>query len=150
MTINAPFFGTSLQILSTFTFPAGFEVTQFADDSDPIDFPSLKIGDGAMGPNGDLVVWSSAAPILMNINIIATSDDDKNLSILAETSRVGRGKLSVPELITASIVYPDGSLATLTGGKIVGAHFVRSATNAGRYKTKAYNFMFENLNGTLY
>jgi hypothetical protein len=150
MTIDIGFFRASLQIQSTFTFPAGFQVTQFADDSDPIDFPSLKIGDGAMGPNGDLAVWSSAAPILMNINIIATSDDDKNLSILAEANRVGKGKFSVQELITASIVYADGALATLTGGKIIGAHFVRSGTNAGRYKTKAYNFMFENLNGTLY
>jgi hypothetical protein len=137
-------FGLSVNIIADSTFPAGLLVTQFADDADPFDTPAIALADKAMGLNGDLVVWSKATPIEITVNVIPGSDDDQNLAILAEANRVGAGKVSAQDNITATAIYPDGSMLTLTNGRILMAPVGSSVASAGRLKTKAYQFTFEN------
>jgi hypothetical protein len=140
-------FGLQVQIVASNTFPAGITLTQFADDSDPLDVPSLQIADKAMGLNGDLIVWSKANPLAATINVIPDSDDDVNLNILFEANRVGRGKVSAQDVITMTIIYPDGSVKTLTQGKPTDFMPARSVASAGRQKTRPYVFAFENAIG---
>lgn len=137
-------FGTQIQLVASNTFPAGITITQFADDADPLDFPSQQIADKAMGLNGDLETWSKATPINMTVNVIDGSDDDINLSILADANRVAKGKLSVRDVITATITYPSGSFVTCINGKLTDAMPGKSIASSGRLKTKAYVFTFEN------
>src|ERR1700753_3783497 len=99
-------FGVSLQIVASSTFPAGFTVTEFADDVDPFDIPSIQIADKAMGVNGDLIIWSKPNPINITVGVIPNSDDDKNLGILLEANRVGRGKISAQDVVTITAIYP--------------------------------------------
>ncbi len=137
-------FGLQVQLIGSVTFPAGINVTQFADDGDPLDLPSIQIADKAMGLNGDLITWAKATPLPMTLNVIAGSENDLNLQVLAENNRVGKGKNSARDVITATVVYPDGRILVLTNGKITDAMFGNSVASAGRLKTKAYIFSFEN------
>lgn len=140
-------FGVVVTLIATATFPVGFPITQFADDSDPLDFASVKIGDVAMGLNGDLINWAKAAPLPMVLNVIPGGIDDINLGILADANRVSQGKVSSFDDIKAVVVYADGRVITLTGGKMTDAMFGNSIASAGRLKTKTYAFMFEAKNG---
>jgi hypothetical protein len=79
-------------------------------------------------------------------SVIPGSEDDINLEILAEANRVGKDKKSAHDKITAVITYPDGSTKTLTNGVITNAPALDSVANAGRKKSKAYAFAFENKN----
>ena len=120
-------------------------MSQFADDGDPIDTPQQQIMDKAMGFNGDLIVFSKANPILATVSVIPDTDDDRNLAVLANANRVGRGKQSARDVVTMTIIYPDGSTKTLSPGVLTDAPMSTSVASAGRLKTKAYAFAFENV-----
>ena len=145
MSNNISGFGTRVVLIASETFPAGIEISQFADDADPIDFPNLTVADKAMGLNGDLVSWNSANPIETTLNVIPGSEDDVNLGILLEANRAGRGKASVQDNITLTRILPDGTQKTLTNGIITEGMPANSVSSAGRQKSKPYMFAFENI-----
>lgn len=136
-------FGIVVSIVASNTFPVGFAVTQFSDDADPLDFASIKIGDVAMGVNGDLIGWSRAVPVPMVLNVIPGSDDDLNLQILAEANRATQGKALAYDIITATVIYPDGTIVLCSTGKITDYNPGKSVSSAGRLKTKSYAFSFQ-------
>ena len=140
-------FGGSITLVASNTFPVGIIITQFADDADAFDLPALRIGESAMGLNGDLVKWSKAIALTLTINVIPNSPDDQNLAILANANRVAQGKLSARDIITATIAYPDGTIKTFTQGLITDSEFGLSVTSAGRMKSKPYSFTFQNFVG---
>ena len=143
-------FGFQINLVASNTFPSGLSITQFADDADPFDTPAIALADKAMGLNGDLIVWSKASPIEVTVNVIPGSDDDTNLGILAEANRVGKGKVSAQDAINLTAIYPaspdnpDGKTLTLVSGRITNGMVGASVASAGRLKTKAYMFTFEN------
>lgn len=138
-------FGIKVNIIASVTFPAGLLVTQFADDADAIDLPSTQIADKAMGVNGDLVTWSKATPLPVTLSVVPNSADDRNLAILFEANRVGQGKQSARDSITLVVVYPDGRTATYIRGAITDGPIGNSVASAGRMKSNAYQFAFENM-----
>jgi hypothetical protein len=138
-------FGIRIQVVASVTFPQGINLTQFADDTDPLDLPSIQIADKAMGINGDLIVWSKANPLIINTGLIPGSDDDRNMSVLFEANRVGKGKSGARDVITMTVIYPDGSTVSLNEGKITDGMPGRSVASAGRIKTSTYSFAFENM-----
>lgn len=144
MTNDISGFGLIVTVIASVTFPAGFQVTQFADDSDPLDMASIQIADKAMGLNGDMVTWARAVPLPAVLAVIPGSEDDVNLSILAEANRVGKGKAAVGDIITMNVLYPDGTTTTLIKGKMTDAMFGKSVASAGRMKSKPYVFAFQN------
>lgn len=143
MTQDISGFGTRIVIQASNTFPSGFSITQAADDADFIDMPSLQLADGAMGLNGNMVTWSKANPIPFTVNVIPGSDDDKNLQVLSSANRAAAGRRPARDVITATVVYPDGTTLRLMRGSIRDAAFGNSIASAGRMKTKAYVFSFE-------
>ena len=138
-------FGFKLNLIASKTFPNGVTVSQFADDADPFDTPAIQYADKAMGLNGDMVTWSAPAPLEITINIIPDSDDDVNLSALAEANRVSKGKNSSRDEITMVGIYPSGKIRTFTGGKLTNGVPADSIASAGRLKTKPYTFAFEQM-----
>lgn len=138
-------FGIRVNLRASVTFPQGITLSQFADDGDPFDSPSQQIMEAAMGLNGDMIVWSKANPIRPVVNVIPGSDDDRNLAVLAEANRVGRGKSSARDIITMTVIYPSGRSLTLTQGVMSDAILADPVASAGRLKTKAYAFAFENM-----
>lgn len=138
-------YGIRLRLVASVTFPAGIDITQFADDADSVDVPSQQIADKAMGVNGDLVVWSKANPINLTINVIPNTEDDRNLAVLLEANRVGRGKRSARDIITATAVYPGGRTITWSNGAITDGIPGNALASSGRMKSKPYLFSFEQL-----
>lgn len=137
-------FNTSVRLLASVSFPTGFDVTEFSDDADPFDLPSMQIADTAMSLNGDLVVWASANPIPLTLNLIPGSDSDRNLDVLFEVNRPGRGKSVFRDVITIVVTYPDSRVLTLINGRLTNGLPANSVSTSGRIKSKTYNFMFEN------
>jgi hypothetical protein len=141
-------FGLRAQVVASQTFPSGISITQFADDADPLDTPSMQIADKAMGVNGDLIVWSKGAAVIVTLSVIPNSDDDKNLAVLFEANRTGKGKRSAKDVVEITAIYADGATTSFTNGAITDGMPSNSGTSAGRLKTKSYSFAFENLNRT--
>lgn len=137
-------FGVSVRIIATNTFPIGLLITQYADDADAIDLPSIDIAGAAMGLNGDKVNWTSANIIPMTLNVITGSQDDQNLALLFEANRAGRNKTSAKDSIIAIVDYPGRKLLTLTGGSCMSFMGGPGVAAEGRFKTNAYVFNFEN------
>jgi len=139
-------FGIRVQVIASETFPSGISITQFADDADPFDAPSMQIRDKAMGVNGDLISWSKANPIPVTLNVVPGGEDDLNLSVLFEANRVGKGKFGARDVISIVALYPDGSVAAFSQGVITDGQPANSTQSSGRLKSKAYAFAFENVN----
>jgi hypothetical protein len=78
----------------------------------------------------------------MVLNVVPGSEDDVALQILANQNRVGQGKTSARDFITATVAYPDGTIVIRTNGKITDSAFGQSVSSAGRLKTKSYAFSF--------
>lgn len=141
---NISGYGLSITVIASKTFPIGFPVSQFADDADPLDVPSLQIGDSAMGLNGDLISWSKANPLVITLNVVPNSLSDINLSILLEANRVGRGKIGAKDNITMNISYPSGNFVSLINGIITDGMPFNAVSSEGRLKSRSYVFTFEN------
>lgn len=140
-------FGAVVTLVASTTYPNALPITQFADDADSIDMPGITIAEVAMGMNGNLVSWNRANPLPLTINVVPGSEDDQNLAVLANANRVAQGKVNALDIITLNVVYPDGRQISFTGGKLVNAQFGNSISNAGRLKSKSYQFMFEKFVG---
>lgn len=143
MTYDISGFGLRINVIADKTFPHGIILSEFADDGDPFDIPSIAYADKAMGLNGDLITWSKATPLDITINLIPDGDDDRNLSALAEANRVSKGKKSAGDTITLVKTDVAGRTTILTGGRLVNAMPGTSVGSAGRKKSKAYTFTFE-------
>jgi len=137
-------FGTIYQIVAHRTFPQGVTISQVADDADPLDVPSVAINEVGMGGNGDLLVWPKANAIILTLAVIPGSPDDDNLAALYDANRVGRGKTSAEDVITLTCIYPNGRTVTFTDGAIIEGPPAIGVSSAGRLKTMAYKFAFEN------
>lgn len=140
---NISVFGIVANITATETFPSGFNVTEFADDADPFDTPEINIADSAMGPNGDLLVWSKPAPINLSINVIPGSQADLNLSALFEANRPTRNRKGARDKVAIVVSYADGRVRVLSDGIIQAGQPLPSGSSSGRLKTRSYRFMFE-------
>jgi hypothetical protein len=140
-------FGSSVSLVASSTFPVGIAITQFADDVDPLDIASVKIADTAMGVNGDLIKWSRAVGKPVSLSVIPGSLDDINLTQIANNNSAAQGKTNASDVITITVVYPDGSIVTFANGFITDAPFGKSIASAGRLKTRTFAFMFQTVNG---
>lgn len=136
-------YGLKVSLKASTTFPSGLTITQFADDADPIDSPAIDVATVTMGLNGDLVAASAATPTVVTLNVIPTTDDDRNLAVLVQANIVGKGRTPARDRITMTVNYPDGRSATLTGGVITNGTPITGVASAGRLKTRAYTFAFE-------
>lgn len=145
---NISGFGLKIVITASTTFPAGMPVTQFADDTDPLDIPAIAVAETGMGLNGDLAVWSRATPIDVTLAVVPNGDDDRNLALLLEANRVAKGKRGARDVITLTAMYPDGRNKVLQQGTVISGMVANSVASAGRYKSRAYSFRFENITGT--
>lgn len=140
--------GISITFKFSQTFPSGFTFTDFADDADPFDMPALIIAATAMNVNGQMVTWSAPTPILPTINAIPGSNGDNNLAIAFEANRASQGKRIAKDIVTIVAVYPDGSTCTLSNGKMISGFPGKSVASAGRLKSKAYAFAFQDISVT--
>lgn len=136
-------FGLRVVLRASNTFPAGITITQFADDADPLDNPVAAVAEAALGLNGDLVSWGSAQPQTLVLNVLPRMEDDRNLEILARANITSKGARPARDVITATVIYPDSRVVTLSQGVILSATLAPGVASAGRIKTRPYTFAFE-------
>lgn len=149
MANNISGFGSIVSLIASNTYPTGIVITQFSDDADAFDMASIKIGDVAMGVNGDLINWTPAVAKPFTLSVIPGSDDDVNLSILASANQAVQGQSSANDAITITVAYPNGNIITFSNGVITDAPFGNSLGGNGRLKTKTFGFMFQAVNGNI-
>lgn len=142
---NISGFGLSAVVTASKTFPNSVIITDFADDSDPLDSPDFVINETGFGLNGDMVVWSKAGGIEVVLNLIPTSEGDTNLDILAEMNRVGKKKTSARDIINIVVTYPDGRVVTCSQGVVVTTTVMPSVAGIGRQKSRPYRYRFERI-----
>lgn len=141
---NISGFGLKVTLIASNTLPVGVLLTQFPDDQDALSFPDAEIGDGAVGVNGDLIVWSKGSAIRCAISAIPDSPTDLQLATLLLVNRVGKNKISARDIFQMAVVQGNNNIGTFTNGIIVSGPPFNGVSSNGRMKTKTYNFMFEN------
>lgn len=150
MSNNISLFGLSVRITASRTFPNGFTINMFADDQAPIESPDLETAAYAMGPNGDLQVWSKPAVVVTKYAVVPGSIDDQNLSILHEANRVSKKKGSTTlDVISIVETFPDGRTVTLKQGLIISGPATPAGTQEGRLNSRAFSFAFEDRDDSL-
>jgi hypothetical protein len=148
MSINISTVGISARLVASKTFQSGFDISEFADDADPLDSPDLAVADTGFATNGTMVIWSRPAGIEMALNVIPMSEAAVNLSILLEANRVGKGKVSAQDKCTLVWTYPQGLIVTGNNGAIISGPIMPGAATSGRMKTQRFLFRFENVTKT--
>lgn len=137
--------GIKMRLVASLTFPAGFDITQFADDGDPLNSENLTIAETAAALNGDLVAWGKPNVIPLTVAVLPDTDEDRNLSILWNVNRIGKNKVAVQDVITIVVTYPNGDQKILSSGVMISGPALNSGSSEGRLKTKEYEFSFESI-----
>lgn len=135
--------GFTVVIQADNTFPTGFPLTAFADDSDPLAIPTAEAASVAMDVNGNLVSWSTPQPQEVSISVLPDSWEDYNLSIILEANMARRGRRPAGDLITMVVQYGNGAVTTARNGKILSGPRANAVNSSGRMGSKTYTFAFE-------
>lgn len=144
MSLDVSAMGIKATVIAVPSYPAGFTITRFADDGDSINVPDMTIMQSGMGVNGDLVVWRTAVPCEIEMNLIPGTDECNNMENLFKLNMTQKNKISSKDLITLSIEHPDGKIDLLTNGYIVAGKPVQDYSANGRAKTRTFRLVFEN------
>jgi hypothetical protein len=137
--------GLKIRLVAIPTFPAGFDITQFADDADPISTDSVDIAGAEAALNGDLVTWSRPNIVNARINVLPGTDEAKNLDILWAVNRTGKNKLSAQDKISMVINYPNGDTKILSNGAMISGVPFDGGSSEGRLNTREYGFAFQDV-----
>lgn len=138
--------GTSITIVATNSFPVGFQLTQLADDVDPISHKEVSTNGYRKLIDGGLFFYSQTAPIEVSVSVIPGSDDDINCKILLQSQKGGLQIIPLPDITTMIINYPNGRVM-LTNGSIVSGPLLDSIADTARKKSNTYTFVFANFAG---
>ncbi len=145
---NIQAFGTRIRAIFSQTFPQGIDLIELADDTDGLDSPSIAIAETARGVNGTPLDWTKAVMIPKNISVVPSSDADKNLQIVARANMPRQGIRQVRDIVSFTVIYPDGSTEILLNGRMTEAPLGNSLASSGRKKSKTYKFMFADIGGS--
>lgn len=140
--------GLSVSVRASKTFPNGFQLTTFSDDTDPVDLPGVDIAELGMDVNGNLVVWSAPTPQTVTISVLPGTEEDDNLQVLLQANRAAKGRTSARDVITLVVSYGDGSTTTCREGRILNGPAAKSVASAGRMKSHTYTFGFQDFDHT--
>jgi hypothetical protein len=135
-------FGTSALIVALNSFPLGFLVTQFADDTDGIAIETIETTGFELLYDGSIFFYDKAAPIKVNVSVIAGMEDDINLAILLQARKGSFSLIPLPDVTSMIVSYPDGGRVAYSNGSMVAGPLGTSVSGSGRFKTNTYSFVF--------
>lgn len=143
MAVNVSGKGFIITMIASRTFPVGAILQNFADDTDPLDIPSVQIGDGASEVNGSLVFWNVSNPTELTIAVLAGTPEAIILNTLFQVNRPQPGLPSFTDIITMNVRFPDLSSTTFKKGFLTAGTPGQGVASSQRKKTKTYKFIFE-------
>lgn len=129
--------GLSVLIRSTITFPMGFFVQGFADDSDPIGFAEQSVAEADTNINGEVVTWGKPQLLNPTLTVVAGSPGDSNLSALLNARKRG-----IKEAVEMIVTYPDGGMVVASEGTITTGTVGRGVSSDGKLQARSYTFAF--------
>ena len=135
--------GTKLTLYSDLTYPQGITIATLPAGTDPLDSPAMTFAEYQTGPNGDLIVYKHPVPIVINFSTVAGSAEDTAMRILFDANRVAKNKMSVNDMITLVIQYPNDKTVVLTGGFLVSGTPVMGVSGDGKLKDSQWSCVFE-------
>lgn len=149
MTQNISGAGLSVLIASTVSFPFGFVVEEWADDTDPLTFTEIEPTGDETTIDGGIYTFKRATKVYVTLSVIPGSESDQNLRILLDAQKLSlniNDMLSLAadlrDLTIMTISYPDGEVAILSGGTLQKGPPLRSVMSSGRTRTNTYTFVF--------
>jgi hypothetical protein len=140
-------FGTEIMILALQSFPMGFSLSKFADDTDPISAKEMEPFGYEPLYDGTIFTYAQAAPIEVSVSVIPNSDEDINLKILLGNKKGGLSLFPFEDITTMAISYPDGGRTILSHGSILRGPALDSIQSTGRRKSNTYTFVFGTVTG---
>jgi len=144
MSVDISALGIKVTIRATPSYPAGITLTKFADDGDSINVPEMTIMSHGMGVNGDMVVWRTAVPCVLDVNLIPGTDDCKKMENLFKLNMTQKNKKASKDVLVATIEHPDGRVDVLSNGYIEAGKPIQDYSSSGRAKSRAFRMVFEN------
>lgn len=144
MAVDISAMGIKATLIAVPSYPNGITITHFADDGDSLGISDMTIMQSGMGVNGDMVVWRTAQPIPLAVNVIPNTDECKDLENLFKLNMTQKNKVSSKDVITMMIEHPDGHIDVLTHGYIVSGKPAQDYSANGRAKSRTFSFVFEN------
>lgn len=144
MSVDVSAMGIKATIVALPSYPVGITLTKFADDGDSLNVPEMTIMQSGMGVNGDLVVWRTATPVTIDVNLIPGTDECRDMENLFKLNMTQKNKVSTKDVLTMTIEHPDGRTSILTNGYIVAGAPIQDYSSAGRAKTRHFQMVFEN------
>lgn len=142
--MNISAMGIKVQIIAVPTYPVGVTLTKFADDGDSIELPEMTIMQRGMGVNGDMVVWKTAVPCPLSLNLIPGTDECDAMEKLFNLNMVQKNRVSYTDVLTAIITHPNGKVTMLTNGYIEAGKPFQDYSSNGRAKSRRFSFVFQN------
>lgn len=136
--------GIKATLIAAPSYPTGITITHFADDGDSLGVADMTIMQSGMGVNGDMVVWRTAQPVPITINVIPNTPECRDLENLFKLNMTQKNKVSSKDVCTLTVEHPDGRIDVLTHGYITGGKPVQDYSANGRAKTRSFSFVFEN------
>lgn len=144
MSVDISAMGIKATLIAAPSYPVGITMTQFADDGDSLNIPDLTIMQSGMGVNGDMVVWRTAVPCEVDVNLIPGTEECLAMENLFKLNMTQKNKVSSKDVLTLTINHPNGKIDILTHGYIVGGKPVQDYSANGRAKTRTFRMVFEN------
>ena len=139
--------GSGIMIVSTNSFPMGFQLSSFADDEDSLKIEQCEVSGYEKLYDGTIFGFDKTSPILLSMAIIPNTDDDINLKILLQKRKSNSTYIPLLDGVTMIVTYADGGRNVFSGGIILGGSIADSMVSAGRKKSNVYNFVFGSFDG---
>lgn len=140
-------FGTKIQIVAIQTFPLGFEVSEFADDIEPISITPIELIGFKRLYDGDIFFHKKNTPVEIEISVTPNSSSDINMKILLQTAGLNKKFSPVRDILTMVVGYGDGGKVVFSKGSIVSGPPADSITADKRKSSNTYKFVFGTWDG---
>ncbi len=145
MSQNISTFGIGAYLTASQLYPIGIFINIFSDEEDGIMIQETEIAGSVLDLNGRHVSFKSANPIEVTICPIPHSIDDDLLAVLLNSNRANANTQASEDVISLVVNYPDGTIRTFTGGRVLRGTPGTGTTAVGRLSNTRYTFAFEDM-----
>lgn len=138
-------FGLVMTITASTTYPAPVTLLNLAKDTDALAIADNVIGDAETGVNGEIISWSTNNPIEVTLSAIPDSLTDMALFNLWNANRPEFGKRGARDVITLTVIMPDGSTQNFKSGKMTSGTPSPGVSGEGKMKTPTFKILFQSI-----
>ena len=117
---NVSAFATSVLVASSASFPFGFVVKEFTDDSNPIEVGPNVTQSYKMLLDGTLKAYKTAKPIDVALTVIPGGNDDTNLGIILSATKIYKKIIPrLAETVIMTVTYSNGGTVIFNNGALL-------------------------------